>query len=502
MEYIDGGNILELIEKSGRIAPEDVIDYAITMTDALIEAHSLGVIHRDIKPENIMLTKDGKLKLADLGLAKSIKDDYGSTMTGVAIGTPNYISPEQVRNGKYADQRSDIYSLGASLYHMLTSCVPFPGESSVDVMMKHCNNTLLPPEELVDDMPNGLNKIICKMMEKLPEDRYQSSEEVLEAFNLLKYKDDAPTKIITGKTQINLKGVDLEEIRSRRKKKQKVTKPSQKKLSTKVALAVVLLALIPSIYLFPKGDTPDELSVNVTNNEIRVSKTALKVETEKPETPKIPKPETLEAVNKPDIPLDTPVLTDDKLGDASDAINLIEKLNIYKAAEKTYNIKNNILTISKPQNKSSAVCISKDTYKNFTIMMQYRIHAINNQFRLLVYKNKIESVEIILTKGKRTMPSGSIIIKNLKNIEVEGDYGKHHKSFADTYKLKNRVKSPQDPSVWQRLFIIKNNKTIKVFVNGEQVGTILIDVTTPGNVGFETWHNCQAEIRQLILKEI
>ncbi|MCM8536657.1 MAG: serine/threonine protein kinase [Lentisphaeraceae bacterium] len=494
MEYINGGNILELIGECGQISSDDVIDYAITLTDALIEAHSLGVVHRDIKPENIMLTKDGKIKLADLGLAKSLKDDYGSTMTGVAIGTPNYISPEQVRNGKYADQRSDIYSLGATLYHMVTGQVPFVGESSVDVMMKHCNDTLVPPEKLISDLPKGLNKIICKMMEKLPEDRYQSAEELLEAFNLLKYKDATLTKTVTGKTQINIKGVNLEEIRSRSKNKQKDAKPSKSKVSMKIAMLITALALIPSIYFFPKEKTSDKKSLNIVNTEVIDLKKKTEVRLNKPD---IDKTKVLNII-------DASTVVEKTSKDNAKLINLIGNLNIYKNVEDNYRISDKMLKISKTRNKSSAICLSKKTFENFSIMMQYRILKDDSRFRLLVYKNKRKSVELTISKRGKVFPTGSLLINNLTAEKIEGDYTRKtlKNSSMELLKLNTPNEALADNSVWQRVFIIKNYKNIKIFINGELVAKLMVDMESPSFVGFETWHSCEAEIRQLILKEI
>ena len=217
MEYVDGGNAQEMIDNRGCLTPAEVLEFGIVITDALIEAHAHNIIHRDIKPENIMVTKQGRIKLADLGLAKNTEDSYSSTMAGAAIGTPNYISPEQVRNSQEADLRCDIYSLGATLYHMLTGKVPFEGESNYTVMNKHCEEELIPPQEIQEGLPLPLCKAICKMMEKNPDDRFQNCEEINELLYKFKYSREH-THVVTGKTQIVLEKINVNDLKERRKK--------------------------------------------------------------------------------------------------------------------------------------------------------------------------------------------------------------------------------------------------------------------------------------------
>ena len=143
MEYIEGCDALELLNARGALPAEEVLSLAIAIGEALQEAHSLGIVHRDIKPDNILVTQDGRIKLADLGLAKKIDDSMGSTMAGVAMGTPHYMSPEQALNAMSADARSDIYSLGATLYHLLSGFLPFEGDNVMGVMLMHTNEPLI-----------------------------------------------------------------------------------------------------------------------------------------------------------------------------------------------------------------------------------------------------------------------------------------------------------------------------------------------------------------------
>ena len=187
MEYIEGCDTLELLEARGALPPDEVLGLAIGVAEALQEAHSLGIIHRDIKPDNILATNEGRIKLADLGLAKQINDDFGSTMAGVALGTPYYIAPEQALDAMKADARSDIYSFGATLYHLLSGFLPYEGDNVMGVMLRHTNEELVPPQEKCPGLPESFCRVICKMMEKDPDDRYQSCAELLEDLNKLRY---------------------------------------------------------------------------------------------------------------------------------------------------------------------------------------------------------------------------------------------------------------------------------------------------------------------------
>ena len=177
MEYVDGGNLREQLNRKA-MSVQEFLGIAIEICDALDAAHSKGIIHRDIKPENIMLTKDGKIKITDFGLA-CINNASKMTMAGQILGTPLYMSPEQIR-GKPVDNRSDIYSLGITFYESLTGRVPFPHG---DIGYCHIHETPPLPSLLNPDIPETLEKIIMKSIEKNPEDRYQNVREILEDIN-------------------------------------------------------------------------------------------------------------------------------------------------------------------------------------------------------------------------------------------------------------------------------------------------------------------------------
>src|SRR5207244_1786688 len=137
-------------------------------------AHDQGIIHRDIKPSNIILSKDGLVKILDLGLSKNLEDSAVSfkTVSGAVLGTPHYISPEQAQGQKVVDGRSDIYSLGATLYHLLTGQVPFDGATALEILSKHVHTVLPHPQDLREDIPDAAVHVLLRMMAKKPEDRY------------------------------------------------------------------------------------------------------------------------------------------------------------------------------------------------------------------------------------------------------------------------------------------------------------------------------------------
>ena len=182
MEFVEGETIKDMLEK-GKIFDEKIaLKIVLAIAEALSHAHSRGLIHRDVKPENVILTKEGNVKLADLGLARPTADEkWAMSEAGMAIGTPYYISPEQVRGQVDVDIRADIYGLGATLYHMVTGQVPYSGDSPNDVMKKHVDKNVLltPPDHLNTKLSSGLGEVVETMMAKNRENRYRSPEDLI-----------------------------------------------------------------------------------------------------------------------------------------------------------------------------------------------------------------------------------------------------------------------------------------------------------------------------------
>ncbi len=173
MEFVDGST-LEAIMKQRRIPLRDCVNYACQVLSALSYAHARGVVHRDIKPPNMMLTPSGVVKLMDFGIAK-VKVDHRLTQTGKTVGSLFYMSPEQIRGGEI-DARSDLYSLGISLYEMVTGRKPFEGDSDYSIMAAHLQQMPRPPVHFDSSMPSALNDIIMISLSKDPEQRFQTAD--------------------------------------------------------------------------------------------------------------------------------------------------------------------------------------------------------------------------------------------------------------------------------------------------------------------------------------
>ncbi|MBO5256789.1 MAG: Stk1 family PASTA domain-containing Ser/Thr kinase [Clostridia bacterium] len=186
MEYVEGITLKNYMQHREVLNLREIISYTTQILRALDHAHKKGIIHRDIKPQNIMLLKNGVIKVMDFGIAK-IPNAETVTMTDKAIGTVYYISPEQV-NGSPTDARSDLYALGVMLYEMATGSLPFSAETPVSVALMQVNDTATPPREINPHIPVGLEQIITRAMEKDPDARYQSAEEMLE--HLLKLREN------------------------------------------------------------------------------------------------------------------------------------------------------------------------------------------------------------------------------------------------------------------------------------------------------------------------
>jgi len=173
MEYIDGKTVYDDLAANKVYSEKEALDIIIQVARALKHASARGFVHRDVKPKNIMLTKDNVAKLADMGLARETADiKAAEDEAGRAYGTPYYISPEQIRGELNIDFRADMYSLGATFYHMVTGRVPFEGTTPAAVMHKHLKEPLIPPDHIVPSLSTGLGEVIERMMAKRPQQRY------------------------------------------------------------------------------------------------------------------------------------------------------------------------------------------------------------------------------------------------------------------------------------------------------------------------------------------
>ena len=171
MELVDGITLKKYIEKKSRLTVKEAVSIAIQVAMGLEAAHNNHIIHRDIKPQNIIISKDGKVKMTDFGIAKAASSN---TITSNVMGSVHYTSPEQARGG-YSDAKSDIYSLGVTLFEMLTGRVPFNGDTTVAIAIMHIQEPLPSPREFVPDLPISVEKIVLKCCQKSPDRRYQSA---------------------------------------------------------------------------------------------------------------------------------------------------------------------------------------------------------------------------------------------------------------------------------------------------------------------------------------
>ena len=227
MELVQGITLKNYIDMKGKLDIREALNISVQIASGLSAAHENRIIHRDIKPQNIIMSRDGKVKVTDFGIAK-VADS--TTVTTTAAGTVHYISPEQARGG-YSDERSDIYSLGITMYEMVTGRVPFEGETNVAVALMHIQSEITPPRQLEPSIPVSFEKIILKCTQKKPERRYASARELIaDLRKVLTHPDGEyvviPGAIPQGRT-IVMNDNDIDSLKAASLRKNFGTKPEE-----------------------------------------------------------------------------------------------------------------------------------------------------------------------------------------------------------------------------------------------------------------------------------
>ena len=299
MELVEGITLKKYIEKKARLSVKEAISIAIQVSMGIEAAHNNRIIHRDIKPQNIIISKDGKVKVTDFGIAKAATSN---TITSNVMGSVHYTSPEQARGG-FSDEKSDIYSLGITLFEMLTGRVPFNGDTTVAIAIKHIQEPMPSPRDYVAEIPVSVEQIVYKCTQKSPDRRYQSMPEVIEDLKrslmtpdedfvkMIDPDETASTRVITDqevkeiKQQVQKKSSvtgdsirlrkELEEERTKKKKVTEIKEedteeydPRMEKITTILAIIAAVVIGVIVIYLvgkvagvFPTGDRGSQAGI-------------------------------------------------------------------------------------------------------------------------------------------------------------------------------------------------------------------------------------------------
>ena len=255
MELIDGESVQEILDRMGTIPESQAVAVCVRVCRALQHAQEHGIVHRDIKPENIMINREGKVKLTDLGLAKETVDST-VTQTGIALGTPHYMSPEQARGEREIDIRSDLYSLGATLYHMVTGDPPFAGKSAAVVITKHLMEQVPYPRDIRPELSDGICQVIQRMMAKEPEDRYATPYDTVEDLEMVARGEEPRLGKLDGrKSSVRLPEATSEPRSVRTARRAREKKPVLIPILS-FLLTGAVIGLVLTIIAYTSGPTP------------------------------------------------------------------------------------------------------------------------------------------------------------------------------------------------------------------------------------------------------
>ena len=448
MEYVSGKTLKELINFNGKLNYGTAIKIALQIAKALDCAHRNNIIHRDIKPQNILVTESGEVKVTDFGIAKST-DSQTITNTTSIVGSAHYLSPEQAK-GTYIDFRTDIYSFGIVLYEMVTGRLPFEGDSPVTVALKHLQEEPVPPKNINSAIPDSLNKLILKAIQKEPIKRYQNAKEIIHDLqkikenpdvmigeNLIKAENDntiimAPINASNSSKASKISRIEEEydedeydeefdEDEEYRPKKRK-NKSSVKKTFTIIGIILVVI-ILGSIGFFLGGGKGK-------NNEVEVPNIVGKLfDDAKQEIQELELKLEVKATEKSDKPENTILETDPKAGvkiNKGDTINVI-----VSAGEEQVNMPNFI----GKEKASIEQYFKSNNFTNYTITEEYSDDVeigylisqkpsagtkVSKNTEIIVVVSKgpeTKLVDIVDVKGK-TLDEAKELLKGL-NINVK-----------------------------------------------------------------------------------
>ena len=236
MELVQGITLKHYIERKGKLDIREVLNISVQIASGMGAAHANRIIHRDIKPQNVIMSRDGKVKVTDFGIAKAADS---TTVTTNAAGSVHYISPEQARGG-YSDEKSDIYSLGITMYEMVTGRVPYDGENNVSVALQHIQGNMTPPSQLNPDIPRSVERIILKCTQKKPDLRYGSAKDLIMDLRRALAEPDGNYVVIgsavpvggaSDSTTVVMNEDDVEKLRHASLNKNKETRKRQERLT-------------------------------------------------------------------------------------------------------------------------------------------------------------------------------------------------------------------------------------------------------------------------------
>lgn len=211
MEYLPGRTLRDVLDEYGPLSTEQALVLLDPVLEALAAAHAAGFVHRDIKPENVLISDDGRVKVADFGLARAVTTTDSTHTTGMIIGTVSYLSPEQVEHGD-ADERSDIYSTGILFFEMITGSVPHSGESPLSVAYKHVNSDVPPPSSVISGIPSEADAVVLSATKRDPALRYQTAQDFLADIRRIRKTLPAPKPFVDVKNTLVVDRKDFEAL--------------------------------------------------------------------------------------------------------------------------------------------------------------------------------------------------------------------------------------------------------------------------------------------------